>query len=135
MALSTGSSSTPAWWRSEVDDAAFCAAVCAASGGVHGALVVPHARESLPMALAFSLATLALGAAASALALNPGPSVSAAVAGLLFAVAGAYFLSRTSGIPGLVAHPEPFDTLGTTVSLLEVAAATVAVRHIHPRRY
>ena len=118
-----------------MDRATFCAVVCAASAGVHGALIVPHARESTLMALAFAFATLALGVAATALALNPGPAISAAVAALLFGVAVAYFLSRTNGIPGLVAHPEPFDTLGTTVSLLEVAAAIVAVRQTNPRRH
>lgn len=118
-----------------VDGAALCAVVCAASAGVHGALVVPHRRDSTLMALAFALATLVLGCASTFLALAPSRAISAAVAALLFAVAGAYLLSRTSGIPGLAAHPEPFDTLGTVLSLLEVAAAVVAVRQTNPRRH
>lgn len=135
MALSTTSSTTLASWRSNVDATVFCAVVCAASAGVHGALVVPHASESILMALAFAWATLALGGTALGLALIPSPATSAAAAALLFAVAGAYLLSRTSGIPGLAAHPEPFDTLGTAISLLEVAAAVVAVRQTNPRRH
>jgi hypothetical protein len=135
MALSTTSSPTPASERGTVDGAAFVAVVCAASAGVHGALVVPHASESPLLALAFVSATLALGGVAIGLALTPGPTISGAAAALLFAVAGAYFLSRTSGIPGLAAQPEPFDTLGTVVSLLEVAAAVVAVRQPNSRRH
>jgi hypothetical protein len=64
-----------------------------------------------------------------------GPLVSAAVACLLIAVALAYLLSRTTGIPGLTEHQEPFDTFGAVVSLLEVAAAVMAVRRSNPRRY
>lgn len=135
MALSTASSSRPGALGDAGIDTVFGAVVCAASAGVHGALVVPHARESTLMALAFAFATVALAGAALSLALIPGPAISAAAAALLFAVAGAYLLSRTSGIPGLVAHPEPFDTLGTTVSLLEAAAAIVAVRQTTARRH
>jgi len=87
------------------------------------------------MAVAFALATLALGAAALGLARFPSPAVLSAAAALLFAVAGAYLLSRTSGVPGLAAHPEPFDRLGAAISLLEVAAAVVGVRRLKPRRH
>ena len=87
------------------------------------------------MAAAFALATVALAAAAASLTLFPTRAVSAAVACLLLAVATAYLLSRTTGIPGLTEHPEPFDTLGTLVSLAEVAAAVVAVRQPNPRRH
>jgi hypothetical protein len=135
MALSTTSSSTAPSSRVNVDGADVCAVICAASVGVHGALVVPHAGESTRMAAAFALATVALAAAAASLTLFPTRAVSAAVACLLLAVATAYLLSRTTGIPGLTEHPEPFDTLGTLVSLAEVAAAVVAVRQPNPRRH
>jgi hypothetical protein len=134
MALSTTSSSTSASPRVNVVDADLCALVCAASAGVHGALVVPHAGESTRMAVAFALATLALATAALGLVLAPMPAISATATALLCAVAIAYVLSRTSGIPGLTEHPEPFDTLGVVVSLAELAAAVVAVGQLDPRR-
>lgn len=134
MALSTPSSSAPPWARVNVDHADVCALVCAASAGVHGALVVPHAAESTRLALAFAVATAALTAAALAQALVPCREVAAGAAVLLLGVAAAYLLSRTTGIPGLTEHIEPFDALGTVVSLLEAAAAVVAVRQANPRR-
>ena len=87
------------------------------------------------MAAAFALTTVALAIAALGQALVPSPVVSATVAALLLAVATAYLLSRTSRVPGLTEHPEPFDTLGVAVSLLEVAAASVVVRQLNPRRH
>jgi hypothetical protein len=119
----------PTHWEADL-----CALVCAASAGVHGALVAPHAAESNRMAAAFALATVALAVAALEMALAPRPEVSAVVAALLLLVAVAYVLSRTSGIPGLTEHPESFDTLGAGTSVLEVAAAMVAVRHLNRRR-
>lgn len=135
MALSTTSSSTVALSPVNVGGADLCAVVCAASAGVHGALVIPHAGESTRMAVAFSLATVALTIAALGSALMPTPVGLAMAAALLLAVASAYLLSRTSGIPGLTEHPEPFETLGVAVSVVEVAAAVVAVRQPNPRRH
>ena len=135
MALSTTSSATRVWSRVNVDDAGFCALVCAASAGVHGALVVPHAGESAPMAMAFALATVVLAIAALGEALIPTPVVSATVAALLLTLATAYLLSRTSGIPGLTEHPEPFDTVGVAISCLELGATFVAARQANPRRH
>ena len=87
------------------------------------------------MAVAFAGATVALVIAALAQALVPGPAVSTTVAALLLAVATAYLLSRTSGIPGFTEHPEPFDTFGATTSVAEVTAAIVAWRQPHQRRH
>jgi hypothetical protein len=86
------------------------------------------------MAIAFAVAAGALVTAALAQVLVPSPAVSTAAATLLLAVAAAYLLSRASGIPGFTEHPEPFDPLGATTSLLEVAAAIVAWRQPHQRR-
>ena len=112
-----------------------CAVVCAASAGVHAALILPHAHESTRLAVAFALATVALVVAAVALALGPIPAVSGSVATLLLAVAVAYLLSRTTGIPGLTEHQEPFDPVGVVISCLELAAAVVAARQTNPRRH
>lgn len=109
--------------------------VCALSAGAHAALVVPHVAESLPLALGFALATVALLAAALAEALSPSTRVSATVAALLLGLALAYVASRTTGIPGLDGHPESWDPVGVPVALLEAAAAVLAVRQPHPRRH
>jgi hypothetical protein len=135
MALSTASSSALVPSRVTDGPAAFCAVVCAASAGVHGALVVPHARESTQMAVAFALVTAGLLTAAFSEAIASTQVVSTAAAVLLLTTATAYLLSRTSGIPWLTEHPEPFDTLGVVTSFLEVAAAVVTLRQPNPRRH
>ena len=135
VALSSVSSSTAS--RITVGATDLCALACAASAGVHGALVAPHASEA-DMACALVLVTTGLAIAAMGLALQPSTVTSAASAALLVAVATAYLLSRTTGIPRLTDHPEPFDALGVAVSTLEVAAAVVAVvavRQLNPRRH
>ncbi|MGH3361801.1 MAG: hypothetical protein ACRDOM_05010 [Nocardioides sp.] len=126
--LSTSSSSAPP--RSSVNalDVEFPTLVCAASAGVHGALVVPHAHESPALGVAFAVAALALAAAAVSQAVFISQAARVAVPALLLMVAGAYLLSRTTGIPALTVHPEPFDALGAAISSLEVAAAVVMLR-------
>jgi hypothetical protein len=104
------------------------ASVCAASAGVHAALVLPHSHESAILAVAFAVSAVALTVAAVALALKAGPTVTTVVAFVLVGVAAAYALSRTTGIPGLTAHPEPLDAFGTVVSCLELTAAWALVR-------
>jgi hypothetical protein len=106
----------------------FGASVCAASAGVHVALVVPHSHESATLAVAFAVSAVALAVAAVALALDAGPTVTTVVALLLVVVAAAYAFSRTTGIPGLTVHPEPLDAFGTVVSCLELTAAWALVR-------
>lgn len=106
------------------------AVACAAAAGVHAALVLPHAHESGRLAAAFVLATVALGVAALALALAPGPEVYAASAAVLLAVALAYLLSRTAGVPGLT-HDEPFDVLGVATTSVEATTAVLALRQLH----
>jgi len=105
----------------------FGSSVCAASAGVHAALVVPHSHESASLAVAFAVSAVALAMAAVALAVDAGPTVTTVVALLLVGVAAAYALSRTTGIPGLTVHPEPLDAFGTVVSCLELTVAWVLV--------
>lgn len=111
------------------------ASVCAVSAGTHAALVVPHVHESRALAVAFALAAVALSLAAVAEATGPSAPVSRTVAALLSAMALAYLLSRTTGLPGLVGRPEPWDPVGVPLASLEAAAALLAVRHPHPRRH
>lgn len=129
MTLSPTPSSAVAPGGVNVTRLDLCAVVCAGSAGVHAALVTPHAAESTAMALAFAAASVALAAAAAGLVLVPTATSTAVTAALLLAVATAYLLSRTAGLPGLTVHTEPFDILGTVVSSLEVAAALVVLRH------
>jgi hypothetical protein len=112
---------------------AFGAAVCAASAGVHAALVLPHSHESASLAVAFAVSAVALAVAAIALALDAGPAVTTVVALVLVGVAAAYALSRTTGIPGLTVHPEPLDAIGTVVSCMELMAAFALVRPLTRR--
>ncbi len=127
-------SSPPAVRRLGAPAADLTALVCALSAGVHGALVGPHLEESGAMAVAFVVATAALGIAAVGEALAPTPGVSVAAAVLLAGTAAMYLLARTTGIPVLTDDPEPFDSLGIAVSVLEVAGAALAVLHLNPRR-
>jgi hypothetical protein len=127
VSLPTTPSSAAAGVQVNAVWADFCAVVCAASAGVHAALVVPHYRESVTLAAAFAAAAVALAVAAVGQALLLSPAAAVAVAGLLLGVAGAYVVSRTTGIPGVMRHPEPLDRLGAATSCLEVAAAWAAL--------
>ena len=131
VTLSTTSSSAmpvrPAALAANSRAVVFGSSVCAASAGVHAALVLPHSHESASLAVAFAVSAVALAVAAVALALDAGPTVTTMVALLLVGVAAAYALSRTTGIPGLTVHPEPLDAFGTVVSCVELMAAWVLV--------
>jgi hypothetical protein len=89
--------------------------------------VVPHVHESHSLAVAFAGSAAALAAAAVALVLDARVTVTTMAALLLFGVATAYALSRTTGIPGLTVHPEPLDAFGTVVSCVELVAAWALV--------
>lgn len=134
MTLSTLPSSTGRRIAVNVHGTDLCAVVCALSAGVHAALVRPHAAESTLLAGAFALVTVGLAGAAYVQAVAPTAVTSTAVATLLVSVAVAYLLSRTTGLPGLTVHTEPFDALGTVTSCAEVVAALVVARHTHHRR-
>ena len=128
VTLSTMSSSTAE--QQQVNDlwADFCAVACAASAGVHAALVMPHLHESVALAAAFAVTAAALAVGAISQAILARASADAAVAALLLGVAVAYGLSRTTGLPVLAVPPEPFDALGVATSCLELAAAGAALR-------
>ena len=101
--------------------------VCAASAGVHVALVPDHLGESLGLGLAFTLCAGAL--ALSALVLRQprhdswAPKTAGTVLGL---TALAYALSRGTGLPWLIPHAEHLDPLGLATSTAEVVAALAA---------
>ena len=102
-------------------------AICAASAGMHVALVPGHLRESLALGLAFGLSAGAL-AAASLVVRDPrhdswAPITAGAVLSL---TAMAYALSWSTGIPWLIPHAEHLDVLGLATSATEVVAALAA---------
>ena len=107
--------------------------VCAASAGIHAALVQPHVEEAGPLVGdAFAAASLALVVAALTVR-QPrhdawAPIAAAAVLGL---IAVGYVLSRTTGIPLLITDREELDPLGvftTGAELIGALAAAVLIR-------
>jgi peptidoglycan/LPS O-acetylase OafA/YrhL len=105
------------------------AVACAGSAGVHAALVPSHLREgNAPLAAA--LAVVAVGLAVVAVAVSSpahdGWAPPAAVV-LLGAIAVAYALSRTSGLPGLVVDPEAVDLAGVLTTVTEALGAFAGV--------
>jgi peptidoglycan/LPS O-acetylase OafA/YrhL len=98
---------------------------CAGSAGVHAALVQPHLAEAgLPLGGAFAVAAGALAAAAIA-ARQPrhDPWSLLLATGVLTVIAASYLLSRTTGVPLLITHPEPFDPLGAVTTAVELTGA------------
>jgi hypothetical protein len=86
--------------------------VCAASAGIHAALVQPHVEEAGSLVgAAFAAASLALAVAALA-ARQPRHDVWAPIATtILDLIAVGYLLSRTTGIPLLITDREELDPL------------------------
>jgi len=110
-------------------------AVCAASAGVHAALIGPHLTEGLPIGLGFAAATAALAIAAFAVRQprrDPwAPGVAAAV---LCLIAVAYVLSRSSGIPLLISHAEELDPRGIATTSAEIVGAVASTALLLPRK-
>jgi hypothetical protein len=103
--------------------------VCAASAGVHAALVPDHLREGGPrLGGAFVLSAVLTALAAVAFRRprqTPQQARTAKAAYLatglmLLGTAAAYVLSRTSGLPFLIPDPEELDPIGAVTSAAEV---------------
>lgn len=108
---------------------ALVALTCAASAGVHAALVPGHYVEGgALLGGAFLLAALLL--AGAGLLASGGRTAPAAT--VLAGTALAWLLSRTTGIPGLLDR-EPPDPLGVATTVVEVVAALAAVTLPHQR--
>ena len=99
-------------------------AVCAGSAGVHAALIQPHLLESGLLGSAFTAAAIALALAALAVRQpRHDPWAIAAATATLCVIAVSYLLSRSTGIPVLIAAPEHVDPLGTVTTAAELAGA------------
>jgi len=107
--------------------------VCAASAGVHAALVPDHLREGGPrLGGAFVLSAVLAALAAVALRrpqqapqqtpqqLRAAKAAYLATGLMLLGTAAAYVLSRTSGLPFLIPDPEELDPIGAVTSAAEV---------------
>jgi hypothetical protein len=103
------------------------AAACAASAGVHAALVVPHWHESVLLAMAFVASVLALLAVALVAAGRPDDGRVRLLAGvLLLVMCGAFAASRTTGLPMIAPEPEALDPVGVLTQAVQLAGAAFA---------
>ena len=99
--------------------------VCAASAGVHAALVPDHLREGGPRLGGAFVLSAVLTALAAVVLRRPLQARAAGAAFLaaalvLLGTAAAYVLSRTSGLPFLIPDPEGLDPIGAVTSAAEV---------------
>jgi hypothetical protein len=104
-------------------------AVCAASAGVHAGIVPEHLAEAGPRLATVFAGTAALLLLAAAWTSRPRYDAwaPAAAAVLLSAIAVAYLLSRTAGLPGLIADPESVDPIGLATSVGELLGAFAGI--------
>ena len=103
--------------------------VCAASAGIHAALVRPHVEEAgLLLGAAFAAASLALAVAAVAVRQPRHDAWAPVAAGVVLCViAVSYLLSRTTGLPLLITDREGLDPLGVLTTGAELVGALAAV--------
>ena len=101
---------------------------CAASAGVHAALVPAHAQEGLAAGATFAAAAVALVAVAVALTVRPGSRSAAGAAVLVLGgLVLSYVAASTVGLPLLHSDSEGVDALALGTKLVEVAALALAV--------
>jgi hypothetical protein len=125
--------------RSRVNESLRYAVVagCAASVGVHIGIIPAHVDEGATAEVAAFAASSVFLAALAVLVLDVRRDswAPAAAAVCLSAVAAAYLLSRTVGLPWLVTEPEPFDLTGVTISVAELASAAAGIAlFLHHRK-
>jgi hypothetical protein len=102
---------------------------CAASAGVHIGIIPAHVDEG---AIAEVAAFAASSAVLAVLALLVSDArwdtwAPAAAATFLGAVAVAYLLSRTVGLPWIVTDPEPFHLTGLVTVAAELTSAAAGI--------
>ena len=105
------------------------AVVCAASAGVHAGIVPEHLTEAGPrLATAFA-GTAVLLLVVAVLASRPRYDAwtPGGAALLLAVIALAYLLSRTTGLPGLIAEREAVDPIGLITSVGELLGALAGI--------
>jgi hypothetical protein len=110
------------------------AACCAASAGVHAALVPEHLDENALLGTGFAVAAVLLFA--STLAFCGGraasPLAAPATAVLLVALIGAYALSRTVGLTLIGAEVETVDGIGVATQVVQAVGLVAAIALTNP---
>jgi hypothetical protein len=104
----------------------FLVVACAASGGLHAALVPDHAAESEVVGALFALSALLLIAIALVLERGGGRRALEAAAFLLTGLLALYTASRFFVIWPLD-HAEPVDVIGAVTKLFEAAGLLLAI--------
>jgi hypothetical protein len=102
---------------------------CAASVGVHVGIIPAHVDEGATAeVVAFAASSVVLAVLALLVSNDRWDRrAPAAAATFLCAVAVAYLLSRTVGLPWLVHDPEPFDLTGLVSVAAEFASAAAGI--------
>ncbi|MDR2987078.1 MAG: hypothetical protein LBV34_19795 [Nocardiopsaceae bacterium] len=113
----------------------FVTTVCAASAGVHAALIGPHLEEGLPIGAGFAVATVALALTAVAVRQpRHDPWAPAVATAALCLIAIGYVLSRSTGLPLLIGHAEELDPLGIATTTAEIVGAAASAALTLPRK-
>jgi|SRR5215216_1239030 len=106
-------------------------AACAASAGVHAALVPDHLEHEPALGAAFVAAAVVTLALSAALAIRPSSTAIASLATLVLAMLiAAYALSVTTGIPWLSDVPERVDAVGAATKAVEAVGLFFALQLI-----
>jgi len=105
------------------------AACCAASAGVHAALVPEHLEENAVLGTGFAVAAVLLFASTLAFSRGRGvsPLAAPATALLLVALICAYVLSRTIGLTFIGAEVEALDGMGVSTQVIQAVALAAAI--------
>ena len=99
---------------------------CAASAGIHGALVPQHLDENAAAGLGFAAATAILVVLAVWLTLGTGTVELVATAAVLSGLLASYGLAITIGVPLLHPEPEAIDALALATKAVELAGLVMA---------
>jgi hypothetical protein len=102
---------------------------CAASAGIHGALVPGHLGEGAGPGAGFLGAAIVLGALAVALTRRPGTAPLVGAVAVLAGLLASYALAVTAGVPLLHPQREPVDGLALFTKGVE-AVGLLAAAHL-----
>ena len=99
---------------------------CAASAGIHAALVPDHLAEGTPAGVGFAVSAVLLAGAAVGLTLRLTPALLAGTAAVLGGLLASYALAVTTGVPVLHPEVEAVDALALFTKAVELTALLAA---------